>query len=128
MFQSSGPFGAFSSKIRTAYMMGLISEEFFQNLEIMREIRNRFAHHTEIGSFDIQEISSRCFNFTLVDKYISDEKAGRHGHPAALFLYDKPGSNEQLKRPKDRYVLSAQVFSMGLQHSAVHPKPYKPNF
>lgn len=128
MFNSSAPLGVFSSKIRMAYLMGLISEEFFRNLEIMREIRNRFAHYTEIGSFDMQEISSRCFNFTLVDKYISDEKAGRHGGPAAFFLYDQPGADHRLKRPKDRYVLSAQVFSMGLQHSVVNPKPYKPNF
>jgi hypothetical protein len=113
MFQSSGPFGAFTSKIRMAYLMGLISEEFFQNLEIMREIRNRFAHHTEVGSFDIQEMSSRCFNFALVDKYVSDEKAGRYGHPSALFLYEKSGANEQLKLPKDRYVLSAQIFFDG---------------
>jgi DNA-binding MltR family transcriptional regulator len=128
MFQSSGPFGPFTTKIRMAYLMGLISEELYKNLEIMREIRNRFAHHTEFGSFDIQEISSRCFNFTLVDKYISDDNAGRHGDPSALFLYNKPGADELLKRPKDRYVLSAQIFSMGIQGAAVNPKPYKPAF
>jgi DNA-binding MltR family transcriptional regulator len=128
MFQSSGPFGPFTTKIRMAYLMGLISEEFYKNLEIMREIRNRFAHHTEIGSFDTQEISSRCFNFTLVDKYISDEHAGRHGDPSALFLYNKPGADDLLKRPKDRYVLSAQIFSMGIQGAAVNPKPYRPAF
>jgi DNA-binding MltR family transcriptional regulator len=128
MFQSSGPFGSFSAKIRMAYLMGIISEEFFKNLEIMREIRNRFAHYTEMGSFEIQEISSRCFNFTLVDKYISDQNAGLHGHPSALFLYEKPGAESLLKRPKERYVFSAQIFSMGIQHASVNPKPYKPGF
>jgi DNA-binding MltR family transcriptional regulator len=128
MFQSSGPLGPFSTKIRMAYLMGLISEEFFKNLEIMRDIRNRFAHYTEIGSFDHQEISSRCSNFTLVDKYISDETAGRHGDPSAVFLYEKPGADELLKIPKHRYVLSAHIFSMGIQHATVNPKPFRPNF
>jgi DNA-binding MltR family transcriptional regulator len=128
MFQSSGPLGAFSTKIRMAYMMGMISEEFFKNLEIMREIRNRFAHHTEMGSFEIEEISSRRFNFTLVDKYVTDEDAGLHGHPSALFNYMKPGAAALLKEPKGRYILSTLIFSMGIQHASVNPKPYTPAF
>ena len=128
MFHSSGPLGAFSTKIRLAYMMGLISKEFFKDLEIMKEIRNRFAHHTEIGSFDLPEISSRCFNFTIVDKYVIDPQNGIHGDPSALFGYEKSGAAESLKTPKDRYVLSAHIFSIGTQHATVNPKPYTPAF
>ena len=128
MFQSSGPLGSFSTKISLAYLMGLISEEFFKGLEIMRHIRNRFAHRTEIRSFDHQEISDRCFNFTLVDKYVADSNAGLHGDPAALFLYEKRGAQNLLKRPKDRYALSAQIFSMGIQHATGSPKPRRPKF
>lgn len=128
LFQSSGPLGPFATKIRLSYIMGMISEEFYKNLEIMREIRNRFAHHTEIGSFEIPEIADRCRNFTLVDKYISDESNGRHGDPSALFLYNKIGADVLLARPKQRYILSAQIFSMGIQHATVDPKPYSPAF
>ena len=128
MFRSSGPMGPFGNKTRMAYLLGMISEECFKNLETMRDIRNRFAHHTEIGSFEHEEVSSRCFNFTLVDKYVSDENAGRHGDPSALFLYEKPGSEQLLKNPKSRYVLSAHIFSMGIQSATVNPKPYKPAF
>jgi DNA-binding MltR family transcriptional regulator len=46
MFNSSGPLGPFSNKIRLAYLMGLVSADFFKELEIMKEIRNRFAHRT----------------------------------------------------------------------------------
>jgi DNA-binding MltR family transcriptional regulator len=128
MFHSSGPLGAFSSKIRMAYLMGLISNEFYKDLQILREIRNRFAHNTEIGSFDVPEISDRCFNFTLVDKYISDTEAGLNGHPSALFLYETRGAAALLKIAKQRYRLSAHVFSIGIQHATVKPKPYKPHF
>jgi hypothetical protein len=94
----------------------------------MRDIRNRFAHHTEIGSFDHPEISSRCFNFTLVDKYVGDGEAGLHGHKSALFLFEKPGAEASLKKPKERYALSAQILSIGIQGATVNPNPYKPAF
>lgn len=128
MFISSGPLGNFSTKINIAFMMGIISEECFKNLTIMREIRNRFAHHTEIGSFNHPEISSRCFNFTLVDKYVSDSNAGLQGHPSALFLYEKPGAEALLQKPKERYALSAQILSIGIRNGAILPKPYTPAF
>lgn len=128
MFHSAGPLGPFASKIRLAYLMGLISQELFKNLEIMREIRNRFAHETEIGHFDHQEISSRCRNFTIVDKYVVDPDGGVHGDPSAHFAYESRGAAEKLKIPKERYVLSAHVFSMGIQHATVNAKPYVPNF
>jgi hypothetical protein len=128
LFHTSGPLGAFSTKIRLAYIMGMISSEFYKDLQIMREIRNRFAHNTEIGSFDVPEISSRCFNFSLVDKYVADTEAGIHGGPTALFLFDTRGAAALLQNAKQRYRLSAHVFSMGIQHATVNPKPYKPEF
>jgi hypothetical protein len=112
----------------TRDLMGLIGEELFKNLEIMREIRNRFAHYTEIGQFDHQEISSRCHNFTIVDKYVIDPDGGVHGDPSAHFGFQTSRAAEKLKIPKERYVLSAQVFSIGIQHATVNAKPYVPNF
>ncbi len=128
LFHSSGPLGAFSNKIRLAYMMGLIIAEFFKNLEIMKEIRNRFAHYTAIGSFNHDEISSRCHNFTIVDKYVIDPDNGIHGDSKAFFGYQKPGATELLRNPKQRYALSAQIFSIGIQRATVDPKPYTPAF
>ena len=94
----------------------------------MKEIRNRFAHHTEIGSFDLPEISSRCFNFTIVDKYVHHPQNGIHGDPSDLFGYEKSGAAESLKTPKDRYVLSAHIFSIGTQHATVNLKTIYSSF
>jgi DNA-binding MltR family transcriptional regulator len=89
---ANGPLGSFSAKNRLAYLMGLISEALFRDLETMRHIRNRFAHQTAIGRFDHPEISSRCFNFTLVDKYVVDPDGSVNGDPAALFGLQSPGA------------------------------------
>jgi DNA-binding MltR family transcriptional regulator len=128
MFRSSGPLGVFSNKINITYLMGLISAELYRDLNIMREIRNRFAHRTEIGSFDHPEISSRCMNFTLIDRYVIDPDNNIHGDPKAFFGYQKSGAAQLLTIPKERYVLSAQVISIGIQNAAVDPKPHTPNF
>jgi DNA-binding MltR family transcriptional regulator len=128
IFRSTGPLGAFAAKTRLAYLMGMISPEAFKDLEIMREIRNRFAHRTDVGSFSHQEISSRCFNFAIVDKYVIDPPNGVHGNSSAFFGFEVPGATEKLKDPKERYTTEAQILSIGIQHATVEAKPYSPNF
>lgn len=78
--------------------------------------------------FEHDEIASRCFNFTLVDRYVIDPDNGVHGDPKAFFGYQQPGAAQSLKIAKERYELSAQIVSIGLQHATVDAEPYKPNF
>jgi DNA-binding MltR family transcriptional regulator len=40
----SAPAGPFSNRIKLCYLLGLISEEEFRDLETIRSIRNDFAH------------------------------------------------------------------------------------
>lgn len=128
IFRSAGPLGPFATKIKVAYLMGMISDELYRDLTNMKEIRNKFAHHTECGSFKVPDISSRCFNFKLVDKYVADTKHGIHGSPAAFFAFEVAGAETKLKDSKERFVLSCQIFSVGLQSATVNPKPYVPSF
>jgi DNA-binding MltR family transcriptional regulator len=44
LFQSEGPLGTFSARIKIAYMFGLIERYEYEDLEIIRSIRNEFAH------------------------------------------------------------------------------------
>jgi DNA-binding MltR family transcriptional regulator len=126
MFHSSGPLGAFSSKIRLAYLMGLIGDECFKNLQTMKEIRNRFAHYPAIGRFDLDEIRSRCMNLTLVEKHVVDADNGIYGDASAIFALEVRGVAAKLRSPKDRYVLAAQVLCIGLQNGASNMKPQAP--
>jgi hypothetical protein len=57
-----------------------------------------------------------------------DPPNGLHGDPSALFALQNSGAAEKLKNPKERYSLSAQVFSIGIQHATVAAKPYTPAF
>ncbi|MDN7560329.1 MltR family transcriptional regulator [Burkholderia orbicola] len=47
LFDATGPLGTFSQKIRVAYCFGLISDEAYHDLNVIRDIRNKFAHLSE---------------------------------------------------------------------------------
>jgi hypothetical protein len=102
----------------------MLSEESRNDLQAMKEIRNRFAHRMEIDSFDHDEIKSRCENLSLITKSVADlspeeEEAIKAGTVAKTFARFKgsaphmrfSGATEKLKI-RERYILSALLFNM----------------
>lgn len=121
MFRSSGPLGSFSAKIKLAYLMGLCSDEAYNDLEIMKEIRNRFAHRLDVKDFNSQRIADWCKNFKLIELMVFE--VGTQ-NPV---ITRKPGDwftvedrDEKMKNPKWRYLLTAMAFSGSLGT----PRPY----
>lgn len=47
LFDADRPLGTLSSKIALAYRLGLISNDVERSLQLVRKIRNQFAHSTE---------------------------------------------------------------------------------
>lgn len=70
LFEGTAPLSAFSARIKMAYYLGKISKECRADLDTVRGIRNDFAHHATIISFDDQSIADRCRNlqFSYHDK------------------------------------------------------------
>jgi DNA-binding MltR family transcriptional regulator len=54
------PLSSFSARIKTAYCLGLICKAEYHDLNLIRKIRNRFAHKLHGYSFDDQEIIGWC--------------------------------------------------------------------
>ena len=54
------PVSSFSARIKLAYCAGHISEGTYQDLELIREIRNDFAHSRQSLSFDSAIVKDRC--------------------------------------------------------------------
>jgi DNA-binding MltR family transcriptional regulator len=65
LFSYNGPFGTFSARINTAYALGHISETTFKDLNIIRGIRNDFAHSRKEISFDTPSIRGRAMNLSF---------------------------------------------------------------
>lgn len=60
LFKGTAPLAAFSSRIKLAYYLGLISMGCRRDLDIIRNIRNTFAHDPEVVSFQTESIRDRC--------------------------------------------------------------------
>ncbi len=61
LLSGAGPLATFSARIQIAFASGLISDRERHNLDLIRRIRNEFAHRRGFEiSFDTPEIRSRC--------------------------------------------------------------------
>lgn len=60
----NAPLGTFSSRIKAAIALGLISADQFTDLENLRKIRNQFSHTWEDISFNDQRIKDRIRNLS----------------------------------------------------------------
>jgi DNA-binding MltR family transcriptional regulator len=54
--------GIFSARINACYCLGLIQENEFKELNIIRKIRNEFGHKWKDISFETRKINDLCFN------------------------------------------------------------------
>jgi DNA-binding MltR family transcriptional regulator len=63
LYGNNGPFSSFYSKTQVAYTFGLIGEEEFVWLEVIRKIRNKCAHHLTHDTKDIDFSKSPFINY-----------------------------------------------------------------
>ncbi|MDP2983749.1 MAG: MltR family transcriptional regulator [Candidatus Latescibacter sp.] len=57
---SETPLSSFGTRIKTAYCLGLISKAEYNDLKIIKKIRNKFAHKLHGYSFEEKEIVGLC--------------------------------------------------------------------
>ncbi|MFQ5804440.1 MAG: MltR family transcriptional regulator [Candidatus Methylomirabilales bacterium] len=60
LLKGFGPLATFDARIEAAFALGLISELERRRLELIRRIRNDFAHVPEDVSFETAQIRDRC--------------------------------------------------------------------
>ena len=65
LFSFNGPLGTFSSKIKLSYSLGLISKVTMNDINILRKIRNEFAHSNQPLSFETKKNKNLCNSLQL---------------------------------------------------------------
>lgn len=76
----NAPLGTLSARIKAAFVLGLIRKDGYQTLEIMRKIRNKFAHNWNGVSLDRDDIAnlinqlslSRCEEYGVAEPEARD--------------------------------------------------------
>lgn len=88
LFDGTAPLSTFSSRIKLAYYTGQISSSVRRDLDKIREIRNHFAHHPEIASFDDQSLSDKSKSLYF-SYHKGDHRARGHFTAAVLGILAK---------------------------------------
>lgn len=65
LFEGTGPLSTASAKIALAHATGLISDDERRDLDLLRKIRNKFAHEHAQGSFNTDPVRSQTLELQL---------------------------------------------------------------
>jgi len=69
LLSTDKPLGSFSARIKVAFAVGALHKTAYHDLEIIRRIRNEFAHQTMGFSFQNPGIASRCQQLRLPESF-----------------------------------------------------------
>lgn len=76
LVNADGPLGSFSNRIRLAYCLGLVSKDEQHDLEMVRRIRNGFAHSFEGRTFeDVPGAVDKCKDLRAINTFAETIKA-----------------------------------------------------
>jgi DNA-binding MltR family transcriptional regulator len=84
LLQPEGPLGSFASRSKMVYMLGLVEQFEFNDLDIIRRVRNDFAHVRQNLRFTDQSIKARCDNLHAAKAF--EIHLGSIHHPRQKFL------------------------------------------
>ncbi|MGH9755001.1 MAG: DUF4145 domain-containing protein [Blastocatellia bacterium] len=102
----------FSTKITLAYSLGLIGRDEHDDLHIMRQIRNRFAHGPQERSFEDEAIKLLCDSLKTIKKNPGEETSNFQLHQSSEAIL--------------RYILSERAFYAGGKR-CLRPKEFDPS-
>lgn len=121
VFQFTGALGTFAAKIDMAYLNGLVSKDAYEDLKRFKDIRNDFAHELDIRNFHSESIKIVADQLKLVDDYVAEAQPDSAGKMKAMELDvgAKPAifalhAGRRKKLPRDRYLMTAQLFTVKL--------------
>lgn len=116
------PLSSFSAKIRICYLIGLIDEDQFHDLDLVRKLRNDFAHSSEKVDFTDAAISSKmreliysaCIRDSIKRYSIIDKKKGTGAQLSDLELWAKG----LIKESKALFAAAIQFLLADIQFTA----------
>jgi hypothetical protein len=102
VFQNEGPMASFSSKIVTAYALGLIGQKTRRDLDLIRLLRNEFAHSRTPFDFTTPEVGRVCHEFKLVEM------------PPPMTAYASHVPDQDISNPRTRFIATCHNVSYRL--------------
>jgi DNA-binding MltR family transcriptional regulator len=122
--KEGAPLGNFGAKIQLAYLLGLVSKFVFHEFETVRDIRNKFAHRSDIQDFNHPNISSLCAKLNLLELLQAMPSEARESLIRMIGL-----NYDDLAQPSFAFMATCRVLwlVLGLETQNL-PKPRSPTF
>jgi len=124
----SGPLATFSSRINLAFALQWIDQDTALDLNVIRDIRNDFAHHLDHElSFATQSISARCYNLRCSAAHLRGySEAPEHNPNFSTAIFD--AIVEKFSAPRWRYHVAIEsidqiLTSNGMKISGAYDGP-----
>ncbi len=117
LFDMNGPFSGFSSKILAAYTLGWIDSDIFHDINLVRKIRNLFAHELHGIDLESSRLQQLIEKFRIPSRYYHDWNefravATRDGRGVILHTGDLPsnaGDALDIQRFRYQWIVSLLV-------------------
>jgi hypothetical protein len=107
IFDGNGPLASFSHKIMMGYALGLFANMFRHDLDLIRELRNGFAHVRHPMTFTTPEVAEVCKHLQLPDA----EKL-RRGPKAYYDRYPDSTVATDISHPRTRFTLACHTLAV----------------
>jgi DNA-binding MltR family transcriptional regulator len=109
LFEFEGTIGSFSDRIKIAYALGIFGNQTYNDLKIIRALRNAFAHQRKPMQFATLQIAGMCQHLRIPDI------AGVSHAPHAYYeqARDLQAATDKTN-PKTRYVTACHSIAIGL--------------
>jgi DNA-binding MltR family transcriptional regulator len=96
----NAPLGTFSSRIKAAYAIGLITKEQFLDLEHLRKIRNEFAHSWKPVDISKQKVAAliNSMTFSRIDDHFPETPIEKIRSSMSCLLMEIRSSTHQIQK------------------------------
>jgi hypothetical protein len=102
LFDVRGVLQSLSSKISLAAALGIVAEPVARDMDLIRKIRNYFAHHIWDATFETSPMSDWCGAIEIVDAALDHTSGDRVNYEGS---------------PRSRYLLAVGISLMMVTHS-----------
>jgi hypothetical protein len=85
-FDADGPLATFSARIKVGYAMYLFGRETRDDLESIAKIRNLFAHHPSLITFNLPETKANCESLLVLKRLPAGEKKHTDNDPKGSYI------------------------------------------
>lgn len=117
LFDFNGPLGTFSSKILVAYAFNLFGPDTRHDLDLIRILRNEFAHSRRSFNFEMSAVKNVCNHLKAPD---SPRAFIPHGYLSSVTDKELKDASDK-KHPRTRYIMTCHIIAERLLLNARPP-------